>query len=87
MSASIISDFIVPKRTGKAFKVNKGQLLRVIECEGKQVASLMFFNEHNYFSYDFWTNNAETVSLYFQRYYLLQLFLDHLGSWGVLGEL
>ena len=48
MSASIISDFIVPKRTGKAFKVNKGQLLRVIECEGKQVASLMFFNAHNF---------------------------------------
>jgi hypothetical protein len=48
MSASVISDFIVPKSSGKAFKVNKGQLLRVIECEGKQVAGLMFFNAHNF---------------------------------------
>jgi uncharacterized protein YcgI (DUF1989 family) len=44
----MIDQFIVPKCTGKAFKVEKGQFFRVIEYEGKQVASLMFFNAHNY---------------------------------------
>ncbi|MDG2091508.1 MAG: urea carboxylase-associated family protein [Gammaproteobacteria bacterium] len=48
MSENIIDEFVVPKCTGKAFKVNQGQRLRVIEYEGKQVASLMFFNAHNY---------------------------------------
>ena len=48
MSAKVISDFVIAKCTGKAFKVNKGQLFRVVEHEGKQVASLMFFNAHNY---------------------------------------
>lgn len=48
MTKKMIDQFIVPKCTGKAFKVEKGQFFRVIEYEGKQVASLMFFNAHNY---------------------------------------
>jgi uncharacterized protein len=48
MSKEIIDEFIIPKCTGKAFRINKGQFFRVIEHEGKQVASLMFFNAHNY---------------------------------------
>ena len=44
----VINEFVIPKCTGKAFRVNKGQLLRVIECEGKQVAGLIFLNAHNY---------------------------------------
>ena len=48
MNAKIINEFIIPKCTGKAFNLNKGQFLRVIEYEGKQVASLMFFNAHDY---------------------------------------
>lgn len=48
MSGDVIEEFVIPKCTGKAFKVKNGQLLRVIEHEGKQVAGLMFFNAHNY---------------------------------------
>ena len=42
MSDNLIDEFVIPKCSGKAFKVNRGQRLRVIEYEGKQVASLMF---------------------------------------------
>ena len=48
MSSKVINEFVIPKCMGKAFKVRKGQLFRVIEIEGKQVASLMFFNANNY---------------------------------------
>jgi len=48
MSLKIIDEFIIPKCTGKAFKLDQGQTFRVIEHEGKQVASLMFFNAQNY---------------------------------------
>ncbi len=48
MSSNVIDKFIIPKCTGKAFKVDKGQTFRVIECEGKQVASLIFLNAQNY---------------------------------------
>ena len=48
MSLTIIDEFIIPKCTGKAFKLDQGQTFRVIEHEGKQVASLMFFNAQNY---------------------------------------
>ncbi len=48
MPGKVIEDFVIPKCTGKAFKLNKGQLFRVIEHEGKQVAGLMFFNAHDY---------------------------------------
>lgn len=48
MPSKVIHDFVIPKCAGKAFKVNTGEMFRVIEHEGKQVASLMFFNAHNY---------------------------------------
>lgn len=48
MPTKTVDEFVVPKCTGKAFVVNKGQTFRVIEHEGKQVASLVFFNAHNY---------------------------------------
>jgi len=48
MADKIIDEFIIPKCTGKAFRVNKGQRLRVIEHEAKQVAAMLFFNAHNY---------------------------------------
>ena len=44
----ILDEFIMPKCTGKAFLVKEGQSFRVIQIEGKQVASLIFFNAHNY---------------------------------------
>lgn len=48
MSTNIVNEFIIPKCTGKAFRISKGQSFRVIEHEGKQVAGLMFFNAHNH---------------------------------------
>lgn len=48
MPLKVIHDFVIPKCAGQAFKVNKGEMFRVIEHEGKQVASLMFFNAQNY---------------------------------------
>ena len=44
----LFDEFIMQKCTGKAFVVKQGQSFRVIEIEGKQVASLIFFNAHNY---------------------------------------
>ena len=48
MRRKVINEFVIPRCTGKAFRVNKAQVLRVIEHEGKQVASLIFLNAHNY---------------------------------------
>lgn len=48
MSSKPKESFIVPKCTGKAFRVGRGQKFRVVQFEGKQVASLMFFNARNY---------------------------------------
>jgi len=48
MSSKVINEFVIPKCTGKAFMVNKGQMFRVIEYEGKQVAGLILLNAHNY---------------------------------------
>ena len=48
MPQKVINEFVIPKCAGKAFVVNKGQALRVIEHEGKQVAGLIFLNAHNY---------------------------------------
>lgn len=39
-----IIDFLMPARTGKAVVVNKGEVLRIIEEEGKQVADVIIFN-------------------------------------------
>ncbi|MBI2854475.1 MAG: urea carboxylase-associated family protein [Chloroflexi bacterium] len=44
----IVEEFVIPKCTGKAFRLDRGRVLRVIEPEGGQVAGLMFFNAHNY---------------------------------------
>ena len=48
MPSKVINEFVIPKCTGKAFRVNKGQVFRVIEYEGKQVAGLIFLNANNY---------------------------------------
>ncbi len=48
MTSRVINEFVIPKCSGKAFRVNKGQVFRVIEHEGKQVAGLIFLNAHNY---------------------------------------
>ena len=46
--AEPIESFVLPSCSGTAFVLNRGQRLRVIEHEGKQVASLMFFNAHDH---------------------------------------
>jgi uncharacterized protein YcgI (DUF1989 family) len=48
MAREVINEFIVSKCTGKAFIVKKGKVLRIIEIGGRQIASVTFFNAHNY---------------------------------------
>ncbi len=48
MAWEVVQDLVVPRCTGKTLAVNKGQLFRVIEYEGKQVLDLTFLNAHNY---------------------------------------
>ena len=35
MPTTVVDEFVIPRCTGKAFRVAKGQVLRVIEHEGK----------------------------------------------------
>jgi uncharacterized protein YcgI (DUF1989 family) len=39
---------VVPKSTGRALHLGRGQIFRAIAHEGKQVLDLTFFNAHNY---------------------------------------
>jgi uncharacterized protein YcgI (DUF1989 family) len=48
MKKKVVNEFIVPKMTGKAFIVKKGQVMRVIQIGGGQVADIRFFNTQNY---------------------------------------
>ncbi len=45
---SMVSEFVIPKCTGKGFIVKKGEVLRIIDHEGPQVADVVFLNAHNY---------------------------------------
>jgi uncharacterized protein YcgI (DUF1989 family) len=44
----VVERFIIPARHGKGFVVKKGQTLRIVEVEGKQVADCTFFNADNH---------------------------------------
>ena len=48
MSGKAVTEFVIPKCSGKGFIIRKGQRLRVTEHEGKQVAGLIFLNAHNH---------------------------------------
>jgi len=48
MNSNILEEFIIPKCSSKAFIVQKGQGLRVIAHEGKQVADIRFISAHDY---------------------------------------
>ena len=48
MSGAVVEEFLVPACSGKAFRVAKGQTLRVIQEEGGQVAGLLVFNANDY---------------------------------------
>ncbi len=43
-SRRVVEEFVIPKCTSKAFIVKKGQVLRVIAHEGKQVADIRFIS-------------------------------------------
>lgn len=43
----LLTDTVVPARTGKAFAVKKGQRIRVIEVEGGQIGDFVAFNAQN----------------------------------------
>jgi len=42
-----VLDVAIPKETGKAFLVAQGQILRIIQVEGPQVADFNAFNRHD----------------------------------------
>ena len=48
MVLKVVQDVVVPRSTGKTMRVDRGQIFRVIEHEGKQVVDLTFLNAHNY---------------------------------------
>jgi uncharacterized protein YcgI (DUF1989 family) len=48
MARRVVDEFVIPNSTGKAFIVKKGQVLRIIELGGRQVADVYFLNAHNY---------------------------------------
>lgn len=43
----LIDEFVIPKKSGRAFQVRKGHILRVIAIEGPQVADFNAFNRHD----------------------------------------
>jgi uncharacterized protein YcgI (DUF1989 family) len=47
-SRRLVEEFIIPKCSSKAFLLKKGQVLRVIAHEGKQVADIRFINAHDF---------------------------------------
>ena len=44
----LIKEFVIPASDGEAFEVMKGQVLRIIEVEGKQVGDVCVWNLHNF---------------------------------------
>jgi uncharacterized protein YcgI (DUF1989 family) len=42
---------VIPPRSGVAFTIKAGQLLKVIDPQGKQVADLYCFNQHDFSEY------------------------------------
>ncbi|MBI4284207.1 MAG: DUF1989 domain-containing protein, partial [Chloroflexi bacterium] len=44
----LVQEFIIHARYGKAFVVKKGQLFRVYQVEGEQVADCAFWNADDY---------------------------------------
>ena len=45
---NLVEEFTIPRCSGKAFIIRKRQAFRVIQSEGPQVASMIFFNARNY---------------------------------------
>jgi len=47
VSVKLVDSFLVPKATGRAFVVQKGQLLRISQPEGPRVVDFNAFNRDN----------------------------------------
>jgi len=47
MSRKPVSEFVIPAREGRAFKVEKGQTFRIHQVEGGQVGDCVFYNAHD----------------------------------------
>lgn len=43
----LLDEFVIPKKSARAFELRKGQILRVIAVEGPQVTDLNAFNLHD----------------------------------------
>ena len=48
MEANIVQKLVIPAKEARALKVLKGQTLRIIDLEGKQVADVVFYNADDY---------------------------------------
>ena len=48
MARKLVQEILVPAEYGRAFRVDKGQTMRIIAIEGPQVGDLAAFNAHNY---------------------------------------
>jgi len=48
MSERVVQDLVIPKCRGASIRLKRGQVLRVIAHEGKQVLDLNFLNAQNY---------------------------------------
>jgi uncharacterized protein YcgI (DUF1989 family) len=44
MASLLVDSFVIPARTGRAFLIERGQVLRIEMIEGKQVGDCAFFN-------------------------------------------
>jgi uncharacterized protein YcgI (DUF1989 family) len=44
MTQRVVQEFIIPAEHGRGCRVNKGQILRIHQIEGQQVADCAFFN-------------------------------------------
>lgn len=47
MAGALLSELVIPKREGRSLQLQRGQVLRVIAWEGKQVADIAVFNLHD----------------------------------------
>lgn len=59
-SRSGTSEVYIPKNSGKAFHVDKGQILRVTCSEGPQVGDFNAFNAHDASEF-FWSGRTRTI--------------------------
>ena len=48
MSGKLLQEILVPAEYGRAFRVDKGQTMRIIAIDGPQVGDMTVYNAHNY---------------------------------------